>query len=101
MAACYHCLFHSTTIIEKGDGIATVTFFTIKPSKKVITIVVAFFYNKTIKKDDGSYRHLLLFKHKEEGDNNIYRHLRHCNTTTEEDDNALSSSFSFQTQRRR
>jgi hypothetical protein len=93
--------FHSTTTIEEGNDIATVTFFTTKPLKKVTTIVVAFFYNKAIKKGDKSYRHLLLFKDKEEGDNNIYCHLCRCNTTTEEDDNALSSSFSSQTQRRR
>jgi len=63
----YHRLFHSTTTttIEKGDDIATVTFFVIKLLKKAMAVVITFFCNKAIEEGDGSYRCLLLFKHRE------------------------------------
>jgi len=32
--ACCHCLFHTTTTIEEGNDIATVTFFVAKPLKR-------------------------------------------------------------------
>jgi stalled ribosome rescue protein Dom34 len=50
--ACCHHLFHSTTSIEKGDGIIDVTFFATKqskrqrPSKEVMKVTIVFFFSK-------------------------------------------------------
>jgi hypothetical protein len=38
-------------------------------------------------------RHLLVFKHKKENAGNSYHCLLHCNTTIEEGDDTLPSSF--------
>ncbi len=48
------------------------------------------------KKTMAQCRCLFVLKHKEEGDgSNCHYLLLFCNTTTEEDDNTLSSSFSL------
>jgi hypothetical protein len=74
-----HRLPHNNTAIEEGDNIAAVTFFTVKPLKKAMTIIIINFCNKTIKEGDGSCRLLFL----------LY------NTTIKESDNSLVLSPSL------
>jgi hypothetical protein len=67
MATCCHCLLHNntTTTIEEGDDIAAITFLATKLLEKATVVTVNFFCNKPIEEGDGSYRLLILFKHKE------------------------------------
>jgi len=72
-----------TTTIEEGDNIVAVTFFATKPPKKAVAITVAFICSKAIEEGDRSCRRLLLlFKHKEVGNDNKLSSLSSCNTTT-------------------
>ncbi len=59
-----HCFSHSTPTIEEGDDITPITFFVVKPPKKAMVVVVAFFCNKAIEKGDGTkcYLFILLLK---------------------------------------
>jgi hypothetical protein len=69
---------------KKGTTtIDVVTFFAIEPPKNAVAITVAFFCSKAIEEGDRSCRHLLLlFKHKEEGNDNKLSSLSSCTTMT-------------------
>jgi hypothetical protein len=48
LTTCCHRLLHNTTTIEGGNDIIVITFFATKPSKKTMTIAIAFFWSKAI-----------------------------------------------------